>query len=53
MSMVDGDLCSVIVSCGIPIDQYLNPLQVSAANTSAGIAEAVRGFRIWSTWSNI
>lgn len=29
MSMLDGDLCSVILSYGIPVDQYLNPLQVS------------------------
>lgn len=29
MSLVDGDLCSVILSYGIPVDQYLNPLQVS------------------------
>ncbi|XP_022132627.1 protein DDB_G0268328 isoform X2 [Momordica charantia] len=28
MSLVDGDLCSVILSYGIPVDQYLNPLQV-------------------------
>ncbi|XP_023518582.1 uncharacterized protein LOC111782046 isoform X2 [Cucurbita pepo subsp. pepo] len=28
MSMLDGDLCSVILSSGIQVDQYLNPLQV-------------------------
>lgn len=29
MSMLDEDLCSVILSYSIPVDQYLNPLQVS------------------------
>lgn len=28
MSMLDGDLSSVILSYGIPVDRYLNPLQV-------------------------